>query len=138
MDKRRVAKTLYVENLGKPLRILITKGLLERTKELRTMLKKIPLKRNEFAKIEIDLRNCTILIQPNEIDIGSYGYEGWDSFLGWELPKNLDDLPDVYFSEMYLLYLKDENDKITAAKFKEKISKKHRELLVWKKIEGGI
>jgi len=135
--KRTIAKTLYVENCGNPLRLELTEEVVKRVKELQAAVKSLPLKRNEGAEIEIHLRKGIIQINKDYIDIGAYGYEGWDSYIvGLDL-HDIDKIPKVFFSTMFLYYMKDELREGWKEAFNKLILPRHKELIVWKKIEGS-
>jgi len=134
-SKRKVVKTLYLENLGVPFRFELTKDIMERTKELQTMIENLSLKRNEAILAEIRLNKVIIRIRKAYIDIGTYGYEGWDSFLTELGLKSLEEIPDVYFSSMFLYVRRLASNTKTEA-FMDVIKPKHKELLIWKQIEG--
>ena len=137
IKKRKIVKTLYVEYIGSPLRLELTQDLLDRVKKLQEIVSGLPLKRNEEVEVEITLRKGIIQIRKAYIDIGEYGYEGWNSYIiGLDL-KSLDNLPKVYFSSVFLFYLK--NPLLVGGRkgaFSKVILPRHKELLVWKKIEG--
>jgi len=132
---RKVVKTLYVESMGTPLRLELTQDLLNRARKLQEIVASLSLKRNEAAEVEICIRKGIIQIRKAFIDIGKYGYDGWDSYLMSDL-KRLDDLPKVYFSSMFLYYMKDDLREGRAEAYMKVILPKHKELIVWKKIEG--
>lgn len=137
----RIVKTLYAEQGGKPLRLEFTDSIVKRLRELQGIAQKLPLKKGEHALIEYGMRKGNIMIRKKSIDIGREGYEGWDSYLYEKDLKSIDDLPEVYFSSMFLYYLQGgfEGTKDKGRKeFKRLILSKHKEMLVWKKIEGDL
>jgi len=136
--KRKVLKTLYVENCGNPLRMQLTEETLKRVRKLKAMIDSLPLRKNESVGIDLHLRKGIIQINKDYIDIGAYGYEGWDSYITeMELRKGLEEIPKVYFSSMFLYYMKDDLREGTKEKFNKLILPKHKELIIWKKIEGS-
>lgn len=137
--KRKIVKTLYAENMGNPLRIEFTDNVVTRLRELQTIVQKIPVKRGEHALISYAMRKGVVLVRKRDIDIGNWGYEGWDSYMSGEDLKSIDDLPKVCFTSMFLYYLqggfKGMEDEGKDG-YKRLILPKHKELIVWKKIEG--
>jgi len=135
---RRIAKTLYVENCGNPLRIELTEETLKRVRILKAIIDRLPLRKNESVGIDLHLRKGIIQINKDYIDIGAYGYEGWDSYITeMELRKGLEEIPKVYFSSMFLYYMKNDMREGNKEKLSKLILPRHRELIVWKKIEGS-
>ena len=137
--KRKIVKTLYVEN-GKPLRIEITSAQLIRINKLQALLQTLPLEENnEAAMIELYLKKGTFQIRKNSVDLGKWGYDGWDSYLSEMNLRKLDNLPEVFFSSMFLYYMKkDSFSQWRPEVFKKLILPQHKELLVWKKISGEV
>lgn len=133
-----MVRTLYVSCAARPLRIKLTQRQIERAHKLQKKIYTLNLRNSERAIMEVIHKKYIIRIQKNIIDIGFWGPDGWDSFF-YELDlKNLNELPEVYFSEMYLHYLdplffRERETK----KFKKLILPQHKEFLVWKKIEGN-
>ena len=140
-QKKQKMKTLYLEHFGEPLRLTISSDTVDRIKSLQRRLKRFSLKPNEYIYIELDLKQAIVRITKNLIDIGVYGYEGWESFI-YELDlKTIDDIPELFFSRMYIFYLKNEKDflrKEVSKAFHDLVLPEHREYLVWKQIEGSM
>jgi len=134
--KRKIVKTLYLENNIDPFRVEITKSTWDRVKDLQRKLNEFPFRRNEHPCIDLDLRRSVIKIYRKKIDIGVYGFEDWESLIDDE---GLDELPKVFFSSMFLYYLTKEEvfpQEVDRKAFWKVILPKHKELMVWKKIGG--
>lgn len=137
--KQRIVKTLYAEDGGKALRLRFTEAAVTRLRKLQVAVQELSLEKGEYALIEYHMRKGIILVRKKSIDIGNWGYEGWESYLGGiDNLKTIDDLSEVHFTSMFLYYMHGGYLGTDDAKeeYKKLILPKHRELIVWKKIEG--
>jgi len=137
--KRKIVKTLYAEMGGNPLRLEFTDKEVTRLRELQAIVQSLTLERGENASIEYGMRKGLIMVRKKSIDIGQWNYEGWYSYLYEKNLKSIDDLPEVCFTSMFLYYLQGGWQGTDGGRkaFKQLILPKHRELIVWKKIEGS-
>jgi len=140
VKKRRIVKTLYAEDGGKALRLQFTEEVVARLRKLQATVQNLPLERGEYALIEYYMRKSIVLVRKKSIDIGNWGYEGWETYLGGsDSLKTIDDLPEVHFTSMFLYYMQGGYTGVDDAGregFTKLILPKHKELIVWKKIEG--
>ena len=136
-EKRTLSNVVYIMVEFEPKKLLIYSDEIDRIKELREALKKLPFKKHESGVIYKTLHGIAVaMINREKVDLGYFGWEGWDSCIDHR--EDLLSLPPVFFSAEFLMSLGphssyDDNGK---AKVISLVRKKDRELLVWKKIEG--
>jgi hypothetical protein len=81
-------------------------------------------------------RSVGFTVDSKRIGLGTPQMDGWEDIVEY---KDIQKLPEVWFSDMFLYYLRGdsplEDDEDSRMRFRKVINKKHKELIFWKRLE---